>query len=164
MESKKVNSKVDEVKRGIALAICFISLSIFLFIKPNYFCNTIFSKVMGMVLGFIGFIGLSIELNRINNKNMKWEGIDDVAIGLVLFIVLFIINNYVNSDILKMFILILAIIPMYGFSIGLIKLYTFNSSMGIKLKQKIKFVFIVIFHVLSLVLTILQLLQIINFI
>ena len=81
-EKKIVFTKeIDSAINGFALGVSFLGIGIFLLVKPDYFFAPIISYILGAIIGAIGVLGIGVELS----KTSKIKGMDNLAIGAVLF-------------------------------------------------------------------------------
>lgn len=73
---------MDKFQNGIAVALMFLGLAVFLYLNPDYFGVKKASRLLGIIMAIAGVMGLGIELNRLSSK--KPLGLDNLGIGLGL--------------------------------------------------------------------------------
>ncbi|WP_088033815.1 hypothetical protein [Evansella clarkii] len=117
---KKERSDDEKIIEGIALSIVFLSLSILLYINPDFFEMHVITHTIGAILGLIGLIGFTIEISKTRFKIT--EGISEFVTGIILSIIplLLLFHFYVwYVNILSLFI---GMFALYGLFLGLIKI------------------------------------------
>ncbi|MDD4779132.1 MAG: hypothetical protein PHT02_00815 [Tissierellia bacterium] len=144
--------------KGMALALSFLIVAVFLYCFPNYLKYEISSKVVAIILSVIGIMGLGFELNRINNKT---KGMDDVGLGLAFFVVWGILYYYFPLWYINIFTLPLLLGASFGITLGLLRI---NIILFENKDKVITNVFIIIIQLVAVVSSILQILQILKFI
>lgn len=160
----KEQAKEEKIKEGTALATSFLAVSVFLYITPDYFKIHNITKIVSIVFGIIGVIGLSLELNKLNS-NSKKLGLDNLGVGLGLGSIWALIYYYYPIWWVNILTFPLLILTLYGIILGIIEVIS-----AILTKEKsIKTTFLVklpvaIAQVAGFILTVLQLLQIVKII
>ncbi|MGF9740072.1 hypothetical protein ABEX38_21930 [Priestia megaterium] len=91
-DNVKKDSK-DDVAFGIGLAFAFICLAIYFYFTPKYLGNDVASLILSGILMIIGIVALGLELNKLNNGE-KSLGLDNLGIGVGLFIVWALLHYY----------------------------------------------------------------------
>ena len=92
-QKRNVKKKKVDVRSGIALAITFFAISIFLYFQKDYF--GFLTNLISIVCIVIGLIGFGVELNKITSQKLgkiidtkKGPGIfDNLGIGIGIFVI-----------------------------------------------------------------------------
>jgi len=153
------NKKNDFIE-GLSVGTSFLTVSLFVYLRPEFLYNTLLSHVIGLIVGIVGFIGIMIELNK-KNKNYR-EGADDITIGGIIIIIIILLNKYLHFFVVHLVILILLFLAVYGILLGIFKMLKNVYKQG---KKAIIFkIPIFIMNCCVFILTILQLIKILNLI
>jgi hypothetical protein len=138
MSNKSVSSIDNETNKslldGLPVVISLITLSVFLYVRPEYLGYKTVSMIISIIVVIIGFIGLSIELNKIG------EGVSDFIIGLIFLIIWGTVYHFYSVVWLNAIMLFFMVFGIYGTSKGLIKMLfgiLSNPSQGDKKKRLI---------------------------
>ena len=117
-EKKIVFTKeIDSVINGFALGISFLGIGIFLLVKPDYFFAPIISYILGAIIGAIGVLGIGVELS----KTSKIRGMDNLAIGAVLFAIWVISYTKISAVWANVVFFIFLIFGAYAICLGFIQ-------------------------------------------
>lgn len=122
MDNNNTNEEYfKSIKNGIALAMSFIIVAIFLYANPLYFFYSIVSKILSVLFLLIGIIGLGTELNKLNGENKK-IGFDDLGVGLSLIILWAIMHYYCNNIFINILLIVILLFSSYGIVLGIINI------------------------------------------
>ena len=112
------NKEIDSSISGFALVFAFILIGVFLQFNSNFFSesNTLI-KIIFVIFGIIGFF---TEMNNLNLK-FKIKGIDNIGIGIVLLLILYILYKFIDFS--KWFKIFIGIYELMFFIFLLISIY-----------------------------------------
>lgn len=164
MKNREKNNKTEaeRIIEGVSLWLAFLLVSVYLYITPDYFYYTWITKTTSIFFGVLGVIGLSLELNKLNNNDTKL-GLDNLGIGLGIGALWLYLNSVNIYPILNVALLFLLLLSIYGILMGLIGMLVniFSNSSS---WRKVVFVKlpILIAQLCAFVLTALQLLEYFN--
>ena len=114
-KKEKFSKEVDDAINGYAIGVSFLSIGIFLLLKPNYFYLPIISYILGAVIGLFGFFGTGLELS----KNSKIKGFDNLIGGISLLIVWIITYIKISALWANIVFFVLLVLGAYATCLGL---------------------------------------------
>lgn len=129
--SEEIDSKIS----GFSLVLAFLSIGIFLLVFPDYFGNTLASRIIRWIFICMGILGFAVEFSK--SKHTAIKGFDDFILGCILialWVLLFLWANIWWVNIISFFILF---IGTYGLYQGVMKII-YSASIVIKGKQESK--------------------------
>lgn len=165
-EKKIVFSKeIDSLINGLTLGFAFIVVGLFLLFVPDYFGNKLVGKIVRWIFIVIGTLGLYLEVRKLKPiSNIK--GFDDLwssTIFLGVWAALYFLFHDPLWNILGFFCMMFG---TYGAFLGLFRImYSIHLNRKNKVKAKgtiISDIVIFLTKVFSLVLVILQVVNVVN--
>ena len=128
MKKEEKRPSKSTVSSGIAIALTAFLLSIFLYFQPQYLGSL--TNVAQIILIFIGFAGLGIELEKVINGNRellaqqaKVSGLfNNIGIGMALLILWASLYNQSPIAWLNGLTFIILMFATYGITLGLVNL------------------------------------------
>lgn len=158
--SKNHSNNSTDITKGISTAIALLLGTIFLYVNPNFFGSQLVSYTIGALLGFIGIIGFMIEISKMNNKlsPLFKELASILIIGTLIVILYYIFSNlFVN-----IIVFILFLTCVYALSNLVINFSILISLEKEAFKKVLTKIPIIVLNSLIFVLTVMQILQIID--
>ena len=127
-QKRNVKKKKVDVRSGIALAITFFAISIFLYFQKDYF--GFLTNLISIVCIVIGLIGFGVELNKITSQKLgkiidtkKGPGIfDNLGIGIGIFVIWVALYRTFPINWVNILITPLLFFSTYGMILGLVNL------------------------------------------
>lgn len=156
--------KNNNNNNGLILAITFLATSAIVFSLRGFFNNKIISNIILTLLTSIALLGLSAELGKIL-KERNIYGTGETILGGI-FITLFIFGMIkVKTDIVRMIFGIFMILPVYSLLDGIGKLI--NSILnqmkkGERKRDSVKNILVALTQIITIVLSALQILNLIR--
>ncbi len=94
-----------------------------LYLAPEFIGTQLITRSLGVILGFIGFLGFIVELSKtsLNNEKVK-DGIWDIVSGIFLGSLIFLLLLYFSNWIVNLIVLFLMLFGIYGTLRGIFKL------------------------------------------
>ena len=118
--NKKIvfNEEIDSSISGFALVFAFILIGVFLQFNSSFFSesNTLI-KIIFVIFGILGFF---TEMNNLNLK-FRIKGIDNIGIGIVLLVVLYVL--YITINFSKWYKIFIGIYELVFFIFLLLAIY-----------------------------------------
>ncbi|KQU57716.1 hypothetical protein RKD55_000783 [Rossellomorea marisflavi] len=153
-----MSEKYESPLNGIALAMSFLLTSMVLYLAPEFIGTQLITRSLGVILGFIGFLGFIVELSKtsLNNEKVK-DGIWDIVSGIFLGSLIFLLLLYFSNWIVNLIVLFLMLFGIYGTLRGIFKLIALLDFTKSNIFRKLP---LLILNLAIFTLTILQLLQI----
>ncbi|MBM3120511.1 MAG: hypothetical protein FJ006_13375 [Chloroflexi bacterium] len=123
--------KPSDVRTGIALAISFFAVSIFLYFQPQYFGAL--TTAIAVVLIVFGFAGLGFELNKITseeldsliNREKGPEIFNNLGMGIACIIVWAALYHYFPVTWVNTLSSVILLFGVYGITLGLVNTLVF---------------------------------------
>ncbi|WP_413380314.1 hypothetical protein [Alkalihalobacillus sp. 1P02AB] len=156
-KQKVEKSEADKLIEGIAIALAFLIISFYLYLNPSFLTWPILTNGIGAFFGIVGLMGFLLELGKIN---MKFEsGIKDIVAGFFVGVIVFLLIYFTDNLYVNLLVVFLSIIVIYGIISGFIKIVKSFVESNTNIFLRIP---VIILNVAIFVLTILQLVEIIN--
>lgn len=160
------SEKTDDAINGYALAITFVLISIFVFVKNDYFYFPIIANIVGVFLGIIGIVGCGIEIS----KSVSIKGIGNICLGILCLLLWYAIYICINNIILNILVFSLLMLGCYGIALGILQFfYSVGTLISSVIKENdkmnaLKDVFLLLTQLLGVVLTLLNILKLVGII
>ena len=154
--SEKVDSKIN----GFAISVAFITVGTLLIYDNSYFGNEIVSIIIRWLFIIVGALGLSIELSKIGNGEIK--GIGNFAVGSLFFAIWLALYLTVSIWFVNSIVFLFLIFGSYGMYKGLLEIiYSLRQLTKVKEKKSsvIADIMLLITTILGLILVVIQILQ-----
>lgn len=155
----KVIDKNKSVLEGISLGVAFLLVSGFLYLNPSFLFSEIVSYSTGTVLGFIGIMGVLVEIGKINN--IYDEATKYIGVGLLTGIAGYILYYFVSNTIVNFIVLFLALLTIYSLLLGMLKVIEIILNQK-SVKNSLIKLSVFVLNLLIFILTFLQLLEIVK--
>ncbi|WP_368900610.1 hypothetical protein [Oceanobacillus oncorhynchi] len=158
-KNNKSKDPVVEKLNGIAVALSLLIISTFLYMYPEYLGINIISNIIGTILGIIGLVGFILEIGKFDEDFS--EGFKYLGVGIFLTLIIIICLIFLQYFFVRIIILFLGLLSIYSLLLGVFYIVYIVINKTDK-KQSIKGVLAATLNVLIFVLTVLQLLEILN--
>ncbi|MBN1069437.1 hypothetical protein DVW02_15855 [Clostridium botulinum] len=157
MEEKK------DTINGIALALTFLIASIITFSLKSTFNHQWILMIILVFLGGISLLGIFVEMNNAIKEN-RIKGIGNIIIGLILTVLIIMGIKNITYDIVKICLVLVMLLTIYLTFDGILNLINSMSNKSVKIKEKykIKDVLLVITKLITVILSVLQIFQIVK--
>ncbi|MBN1071520.1 hypothetical protein DVV81_10125 [Clostridium botulinum] len=159
MEEKK------DTINGIALALTFLIASIITFSLKSTFNHQWILMIILVFFGGISLLGIFSEMNNAIKEN-RITGVGNIIIGLILTVLVIMGIKNITYDIIKICLVLVMLLTIYLTFDGMLSLINSMSNKSVKIKEKykIKDVLLVITKFITVILSVLQIFQIVKII
>ena len=106
---------VDSAITGYAIGVSFSGIGIFLLLNPDYFSVRIISYIVGAAIGFLGVLGVGVELS----KSSRIKGLGYLVTGALLLVVWLWGYLRVHALWLNVLLFLLLVVGCYAMCLGL---------------------------------------------
>ncbi|CDO03115.1 hypothetical protein BN988_01615 [Oceanobacillus picturae] len=154
------NKNNSDIVKGISTAIALLTGSFYLYINPDFFGYQLVTNIIGAIIGVIGVLGFIIEAGKMN-ENLK-PYIRELGALFLIIVIIIVLNIIFSNVIINAIIFILFLTCVYAMSNFVINVSILISNEKRTFKKVLIKSPIVILNSLIFVLTVMQILQIIN--
>lgn len=159
---RKDKSKEQSLLEGLALWFSFTFTSIVIYLGYLDIGNDGTSKAVAIIIGIIGVVGLSIEVDKLSGGDSS-IGLSNLGIGLLMGVIYLTVEEFTNHWLINIILILVLIFTFYGILLGIFMTFRFMLKSGDSWK---KVVFIklpvIIGQLAAFSLTILQIYQVVR--
>lgn len=149
----------QSILNGLALGVTFVIVSSFLYFNPGYLYYDIVSYIVGAIFGLLGFIGLILEVSKIDEQYKK--SIDYIGVSILIGMILYSIGYFISNFIMNLILILFWILPIFGLLLGIfqiIKLIVNEKT----IKKALTKLSVFTLNIVIFILTVLQILQVLK--